>query len=148
MRVWHPRYAERQDLLVPRTRERLDPSVDNDKAPRTSGWKYPVFEERLPGSGLLRSRPHDLLVAVRGGAILAGPQGPLWQWLLERKYHQAGKLARQGLDLRELPLQGKVQKRIVRGATRGLPKWPHFSLPPTQDLKVAEAAALLDTSTF
>jgi hypothetical protein len=47
--------------------------------------------------------------------------------------------------LRELPLQGKVQKRIVRLAARGnagsgccqrkhatvLPKWPHFSLPPT-----------------
>jgi hypothetical protein len=72
-----------------------------------------------------------MLVAVREGAILAGPQGPLWHWLSERKHHQAGRLARQRLDLRVLPLQGKVQKRIVRAATRGLPKWPHFSLPPT-----------------
>jgi hypothetical protein len=40
-------------------------------------------------------------------------------------------MARQRLDLRVVPLQGKVQKRIVRAATRGLPKWPHFSLPPT-----------------
>jgi hypothetical protein len=81
------------------------------------------------------SRRHVLsrmLVAVREGAILAGPQGPLWHWLLERKHHQAGRLARQRLDLRELPLQGKAQKRIVRVATRGLPKWPHFSLPPTR----------------
>jgi hypothetical protein len=70
-------------------------------------------------------------VAVREGAILAGPQGPLWHWLSERKHHQAGRLARQRLDLRVVPLQGKVQKRIVRAATRGLPKWPHFSLPPT-----------------
>jgi hypothetical protein len=73
----------------------------------------------------------NVLVAVREGAILAGPQGPLWHWLSERKHHQAGRLARQRLDLRVVPLQGKVQKRIVRAATRGLPKWPHFSLPPT-----------------
>ena len=75
---------------------------------------------------------YGVLVAVREGAILAGPQGPLWHWLSERKHHQAGRLARQRLDLRVVPLQGKVQKRIVRAATRGLPKWPHFSLPPTQ----------------
>jgi molybdopterin-binding protein len=88
--------------------------------------------ENLIESVITKQSVEDLLVAVREGAILAGPQGPLWHWLLERKHHQAGRLARQRLDLRELPLQGKVQKRIVRAATRGLPKWPHFSLPPTR----------------
>jgi hypothetical protein len=89
-----------------------------------------------------------LLVAVREGAILAGPQGPLWHWLSERKHHQAGRLARQRLDLRVVPLQGKVQKRIVRAATRGLPKWPHFSLPPTGccGLKLYFAPQLVEAS--
>jgi hypothetical protein len=73
--------------------------------------------ENLIESVITKQSVEDLLVAVREGAILAGPQGPLWHWLLERKHHQAGRLARQRLDLRELPLQGKVQKRIVRAAT-------------------------------
>jgi hypothetical protein len=89
--------------------------------------------QRRMNAQLCAQQKSELLVAVREGAILAGPQGPLWHWLSERKHHQAGRLARQRLDLRVVPLQGKVQKRIVRAATRGLPKWPHFSLPPTSE---------------
>jgi hypothetical protein len=40
-----------------------------------------------------------MLVAVREGAKMAGPRGPLCHCLLERKHHQAGWLARQRLDL-------------------------------------------------
>jgi hypothetical protein len=101
--------------------EQLGPPQNGaNPSPQTAG----LIDEELASGRFV-------LVAVREGAILAGPQGPLWHWLSERKHHQAGRLARQRLDLRVVPLQGKVQKRIVRAATRGLPKWPHFSLPPT-----------------
>jgi hypothetical protein len=59
-------------------------------------------------------------------------KGPKWQ---DHKDHSAtgcwsGNITRlagwraSDLTLRKLPLQGKVQKRIVRPAVRGVPQWP------------------------
>ena len=59
-------------------------------------------------------------------------KGPFWQ---DHKDHSgtgcwSGNITRlagwrdSDLTLRKLPLQGKVQKRIVRPAARGVPQWP------------------------
>ena len=103
---------------------------------------------------------HVALQTPAGGSArrgqMAGPQGPLCHWLTaaETTTRLAGWRAGD-LTLRELPPQGKVQKRIVRPAARGntgkgllpaeapppgvetcagcriLPEWLHFSLPQT-----------------
>jgi hypothetical protein len=54
---------------------------------------------------------------------MAGPQGQLCHWLMaaETITRLAGRRAGD-LTLRELPLQGKVQKRIVRAAAREMPE--------------------------
>jgi hypothetical protein len=73
------------------------------------------------------SRPGPMLVAVREGAKMAGPQGPLCHWLLEWKHHQAGWLARQRLDHTRATAARKSPKANraapLRGASQNGPNF-------------------------
>jgi len=85
-------------------------------------------------------------VAVREGAKMADHKDRSTTSCCQRKHHQAAAWRAGGLTVCELPLQGKVQNEssdplrgeipeLLAAADEGwatiLPKWPHFSLPPT-----------------